>query len=418
MDGCGRLPSVGAVVKGPRPSLPWFVVDAAGREVEPVSRYLRDLALVDASALTGRSYGYDLLRWFRVVWAVDVGWEQATEAETTVMVGWLRTASNPQRRRSRLDSMPAGVVNPKPGKATLRDGYAPTTIAHALTVVHGFYAFHQHYGRGPVVNPVPDSRDRRARMAHRSPLEAPVPTRRARLRPKVRDRQPRAIPDRLWDELFAQMGCDRDRALLACYVSSGARASELLGVRLEDVDWSAGRLWVITKGTGQRDPVPASPQAFAYTAAFLDQAGLPKPGEPMWRTRRGESRPLTYWAMRRVLQRANAVLGTNYTLHDTRHTAATSTSAASCGPRRNTGTPRPRSGPSSRNTSTNGRSSWVPVDVPTGRRARTSTPASDVRCSRSTRRCWPGWTSCRTTWSPAASMRSPKAGRGRSKVSS
>jgi integrase len=209
------------------------------------------------------------------------------------------------------------------GKATLQAGYAPRTIAHALTVVHGFYAFHQHYGRGPVVNPVPESRDRRARLAHCSPLEAPAHTRRARLRPKVRERQPRAIPDRLWDELFAQMRCDRDRALLACYVSSGARASELLGVRLEDVDWSAGRLWVITKGTGQRDPVPASPQAFAYTAAYLEQTGLPEPGGPLWRTRRGEPRPLTYWAMRRVLQRANAVLGTNYTLHDTRHTAAT-----------------------------------------------------------------------------------------------
>ncbi|MFD4737800.1 hypothetical protein ACFWNR_16345 [Streptomyces virginiae] len=48
------------------------------------------------------------------------------------------------------------------------------------------------------------------------------------------------------------MRCDRDRAPPACYVSSGARAGELLGVRLEDVDWSAGHLWVITKGTGQQ----------------------------------------------------------------------------------------------------------------------------------------------------------------------
>lgn len=29
---------------------------------------------------------------------------------------------------------------------------------------------------------------------------------------------PRAIPDHLWDELFAEMGCDRDRALLEFYV--------------------------------------------------------------------------------------------------------------------------------------------------------------------------------------------------------
>ncbi|WP_342456976.1 site-specific integrase [Streptomyces sp. WZ-12] len=32
---------------------------------------------------------------------------------------------------------------------------------------------------------------------------------------------------------------------------------------------------------------------------------------------------MTYWAMRRILQRANAKLGTNWTLHDARHTAAT-----------------------------------------------------------------------------------------------
>jgi integrase len=31
---------------------------------------------------------------------------------------------------------------------------------------------------------------------------------------------------------------------------------------------------------------------------------------------------LTYWATRRILQRANDKLGTNWTLHDARHTAA------------------------------------------------------------------------------------------------
>src|SRR5664279_3876038 len=46
-------------------------------------------------------------------------------------------------------------------------------------------------------------------------------------------------------------------------------------------------------------------------------------GQPVWRARGGAARPLTYWAMRRVLQRANDKLGTNWTLHDARHTAAT-----------------------------------------------------------------------------------------------
>ena len=46
------------------------------------------------------------------------------------------------------------------------------------------------------------------------------------------------------------------------------------------------------------------------------------PGRPVWWTRQGSPRPLTYHAARAVLQRANAVLGTNWTLHDLRHTAA------------------------------------------------------------------------------------------------
>jgi hypothetical protein len=47
--------------------------------------------------------------------------------------------------------------------------------------------------------------------------------------------QPRAIPGPQWDELFAQMGCARDQALLARYVSSGARASELRNIR-DDIE--------------------------------------------------------------------------------------------------------------------------------------------------------------------------------------
>jgi integrase len=323
IEGRARLPRIGEVVAGAGLALPWLVHDGAGREIEPVSSYLRDLTLGDVSPLTCRSYAYDLLRWFRVLWAVDVGWEQVTEAETAALVGWLRSASNPQRQRRRAGGYPAGSVNPKTGKPIPAAGYAPATIAHNLSAVHGFYAFHLHFGRGPAVNPVPENRARRAALAHVSPIEWPRRHRRGRLRPKVPVRQPRAIPDPQWEELFARMGCTRDRALLSCYVTSGARASELLGVRLPDIDWHGGKLWVISKGTRARQPVPASPEAFAYLAAYLDEAGLPTDGGPIWRTRRGKPRPLTYWAARRIIQRAGEQLGTNWTLHDLRHTAAT-----------------------------------------------------------------------------------------------
>lgn len=323
MEGRTTLTRLGSVAAGPSPFLPWVVRDGAGREVEPVSRYLRDRALGDVSPLTGRSYAYDLLRWFRVLWTVDVGWEHATEAEVAALVGWLRSARNPQRERRRSSGNLAGSVNPMTGKQLLASGYASATVAHNLSVVSGFYAFHLHFGRGPLLNPVPGNPSRRAALAHRSPLEIPGQHRRGRLRPKVTVRRPRAIPDAQWDELFARMGCVRDRALLACYVTSGARASELLGVRLGDVDWQHGVLQVVSKGTRVRQPVPVSPEALGLLAAYLDEAGLPGGDGFVWRTRRGEPRPLTYWAARRILQRASEYLGANWTLHDLRHTAAT-----------------------------------------------------------------------------------------------
>jgi integrase len=323
MEGRVALPTLGAVVAGLGELFPWLVHDDAGQEIEPVGNYLRDLMLGDASALTCRSYAYDLLRWFRVLWTVDVGWGQATEAETAALVGWLRSARNPQRRRSKEGGHPPGSVNPVTGKQMPAAGYAPATITHNLTAVRGFYEFHAHFGRGPVANPVPENNARRAALAHHSPIEAMPRFRRARLRPKMPVRRPRAIPDQQWDALFARMGCTRDRALLACYVSSGARASELLGVRLGDVDWSGGRLWVVSKGSRVRQQVPVSPEALAYLAAYVEEAGLPEDNGLVWRTRRGVVRPLTYWAARRIMQRASDALGANWTLHDLRHTAAT-----------------------------------------------------------------------------------------------
>ena len=41
---------------------------------------------------------------------------------------------------------------------------------------------------------------------------------------------PRQIPDEVFNELFARLPSHRDRALVAFWVSTGARASELLGV--------------------------------------------------------------------------------------------------------------------------------------------------------------------------------------------
>ena len=114
---------------------------------------------------------------------------------------------------------------------------------------------------------------------------------------------------------------DRDR-LVGLLREFRREASELLMLRMDDVDWGRQRIWVISKGTRDRQAIPASPESFTYLGRYLAEAGLPPRGQPIWRTLRGEQRPLTYWAMRQVIERANRHLGTNWTLHDLRHTAA------------------------------------------------------------------------------------------------
>ncbi|WP_201298285.1 tyrosine-type recombinase/integrase [Nocardia sp. CY41] len=194
-----------------------------------------------------------------------------------LLVGWMRIARNPQRERKSVVGGVAGSVNLRTGKPTLGTGYAPATVNHTLSVLSAFYTFHIHFGRGPLVNPVPMDADRRRVLAHRSPIEAEVRFRRAPLRQKAIDRTPRSIPDRLWDEVFAEMTHDRDRALLAFFVSSGARASELLGLRGRDIDWAGQRVWVVSKGSRVLEAVPGAAEAFRYLVLYFGKFGPPAP---------------------------------------------------------------------------------------------------------------------------------------------
>ena len=315
------FPLVGGVEQDPVDPLFWVVRDGAGHNIEPVTEFLRELVANDCSPLTVRSYAHDLLRWFRFLWTSRAEWDRASRDHTRDFVLWMREAPNPQRRRQRPDAAPAGSLNTRTGKTYLRAGYAPATINHALTVVRQFYEFHRDSGKGPLLNPVPEPGRGRGRFdAHHNPMEPFGPRRRGSYRQKLAERSPRGIADGLFDELFNAMTCHRDRALLALYVSSGARASELLGMRGADVHWGEHMLTVVSKGSRLRERVPASPDAFVWLALYLDE-GFQRPAdEPLWWTRRTPPRPLTYTAARAVLNRANAKLGTNLSLHDLRHT--------------------------------------------------------------------------------------------------
>lgn len=290
------------------------LIDAAGETIPAVAGYLNSVLASGASPGSVRSYALALLRWWRFLAAVDIGWTRATRVEVRDFVLWMRFAAKPG----------TGGATSRAGRAGDRAGYAPTTINHNLAVLRSFYADRMLAGDGPVVNPVPESVGRGGQRlgAHHSPMAPPERHRRAPLRQKVPARLPRSLPDRLFDALFAAVRCDRDRALLAFYISTGARASELLGVTVDFVDVGSQRIGVHRKGSGALQWLPASPDAFVWLRLYQQRQPRPADERALWLTRRAPHRPLTYPAMRRVLQRANEVLGTRWTLHDLRHTAA------------------------------------------------------------------------------------------------
>lgn len=319
------VPAVGAVEVGSDLWEPVRLIDGDGDPVTSVTAFLRDLQASGRSAATQRSYAMDLLRWFRFGWAIDVGWNQATRVEARDYCRWLALRDKPTKSGSggRRRVVP-NVVTGKPGPGPK---YAAATRAHSETVLRVFYDFHRDAGTGPMVNPFPLSRERRGGRAnaHHNPMEPSGNERVGLYRPRVAKRVPRAIPDELFNRVFAELGSHRDRALVALWVSTGARAAELLGVRRGDVDPGQQLVTVIRKGTRALQQLPASPDAFVWLRLYesgRDSAVPAGRDDPLWWTRRRPFRPLTYHAARAMFDRAAGALGANWTLHDLRHTAA------------------------------------------------------------------------------------------------
>jgi Phage integrase, N-terminal SAM-like domain len=80
---------------------PYRVVGPDGGVAEPVSVFLRDLLASGKSAATLRSYAVDLLRWWRFLDAVDVGWNRASRAEARDFSCWIQLTVKQQLQTSR-----------------------------------------------------------------------------------------------------------------------------------------------------------------------------------------------------------------------------------------------------------------------------------------------------------------------------
>jgi site-specific recombinase XerD len=332
----GRLEETGD------PWEPYRLLDAGGSVVVPVSEFLAELQAQDSSVSTLRSYGNDLLLWWRWLAAAGVAWDKVTPVEGRDFARWMQVADKPARPHWRdRDGLPpsasrgpstagpaAGMVNAVTGKASPGRKFSASSRAHAETVLRRFYDFHLESGRRPIMNPFPLDRSRRRGRAHahRNPLEPFGRERAGRYRPRQSRRLPRRIPDGQFDQIFAGLKCHRDRALLAFWVSTGARAEELLDSLQDDVHPGDQLISVTRKGSRAVQELPASPDAFVWLRLYQEEIwrkGAPRGRRhPLWFTLRRPFRPLAYPAARAMFTRAQQLLGTNWSIHDLRHTGA------------------------------------------------------------------------------------------------
>jgi integrase len=313
--------SGGLVATGERYE-PYRLLDPGGVVVGAVAEYFRDLLAAGRAGSTLRSYGLALLRWFRFCWSdAGVAWDRATRVDARDFCRWLQVAGKQARPHWRAVAVER-VAMTGGGVA-----YAPSVRAHSETVLRSFYDFHRDMGTGPVINPFPLDRSRRGGRAHahHNPMEPCRGERAGLYRPRVPSRVPRSVPDAEFNEIFARLPSHRDRALVAFYVSTGARASELLSATVAGADPGRGLITVARKGTGQLQELPACADAFVWLRLYqVQMAGLIPAGrrQPLWWTLRRPVRPLTYHAAHRMFERVNQQAGTSATLHALRHTAA------------------------------------------------------------------------------------------------
>ena len=75
------VPPVGRLVETYEEREPYRLVDGEGSAIVGVAAWFSELQAAGRSVATLRSYGMDLLRWSRFLWAVGVPWDRATRAE-------------------------------------------------------------------------------------------------------------------------------------------------------------------------------------------------------------------------------------------------------------------------------------------------------------------------------------------------
>jgi site-specific recombinase XerD len=138
---------------------------------------------------------------------------------------------------------------------------------------------------------------------------------------------PRILEPGQVDALLAALRTYRDRAMAEAMVLGGLRRCEVLGLRLEDVQVAARRVFIAEGKGGHQRLIPVSGRFFASLATYLDterptDAGTDRVFVVLKGPRRGM--PLSAAGLDQVLDSARARAGlAQATCHQLRHTCLT-----------------------------------------------------------------------------------------------
>jgi integrase/recombinase XerD len=263
-----------------------------------ISRFLEDLAVV-RSANTVRAYAGDVARWVAFCAGASID----------------PLAVSP---RHAIEFVRAERARPARGGQTV----SARTIVRRLSAVRQWYAY-------LALEP-------EATGIHRNPVPAGSAVRTgagaiARQPALLRYDQP--LPQTLdSEEIDRFVACltatrYRDRALVWLLKDGGMRVSELLALRLGDIDWSKAVLTTRATKTRTARLVPVSAEAIALLAAYVRDERPPTLAHDVVFVnlgRRGFGQPFRYRSWVAVCERARQAAGTpRVQAHAFRHTFAT-----------------------------------------------------------------------------------------------
>lgn len=313
------------------------LLDDAGDPVPLVDRFLRHLENGNRSPNTVAAYAYDLQHFWRFLTANGLEVTTFAARHSIDLLAYLadiRTAGSRQR-------LGLTLVDSQDGRPVRR--LAPTSVNRCLSAVSSFYEFLILSDSYEAENPfqfMPDNAYARVSDKHRPFMgnASRQRPRRRRVRMNTSRRLPRPLADSQVEAIFNALGTRRDRAIFLLMLDGGLRPGEVLGLRLQDVQYGRQRVVVVVhpehpRGVRQKTQSERVVDLFqGRTLAAVNEyvvAERPRDTGLPWLflvRSRGEARAMSYDALVRSFARAADRAGVRepwITPHALRHTHAT-----------------------------------------------------------------------------------------------